>query len=78
MAKLAQRIVQQDVPTQLLDGLFTDTLVFSDGLHETLSRAMTEARETKRSICLLFAGETTVEVKGKGKGESHIQLVWLS
>ena len=66
MAELAWRIIKSD--DQLLEGLFQDTHNYPDGLQDTLRQAIPEAKQSSQPLCLLFGGETTVEVKGSGNG----------
>ena len=55
----------------LLDGIL---LSISDRveINQSLHAAVRQARREKMSLCLLCGGETTVNVRGKGKGETGV------
>lgn len=68
MVTLAERLRNKE-SEDLLEGLFTESGPISC---QALVEAVAKSRETKQLVCLLFGGETTVEVKGSGKGKALI------
>ena len=67
MAELASRILTNKSGSGYLSGLFRD-VVFESGVDGSIETAVKRAQDDNMAICLLFGGETTVQVRGSGKG----------
>lgn len=69
MAELARRIITNPRGHNFLSKLFSGVKAFGAGIDQEIELKACEAERTNTALCLLFGGETTVEVKGSGKGK---------
>jgi len=69
MAELAKRILNTGENLDYIEGLFEGTVAFEEDINNKIKQAKDLAIEQNSQVCLLFGGETTVEVTGSGRGK---------
>ncbi|KAF6030045.1 GLYCTK [Bugula neritina] len=74
MAELAKRILNTGEDLDYVEGLFEGTVAFEEDINNKIKQAKDLAIEQNSQVCVLFGGETTVEVTGTGRGGRNQEM----